>query len=301
MGCREIEPYLSAWLDGQLAQAEAEPLRRHLARCRGCQQQLQAVERAAKRLKALGSLPADPAPAGLLARVERIPSWLIRLGLLRRAAPAMAGVAGIAAACVWWLSWSAPVPVVLTAGGLRQEQVLATGTTLRAQAGESLELELERGRGSVSLQGPGTLVVRRAAAGRAQPMRQLFFELPQGTATIRIAPLAGAHDVRVKTPQAELRLLGTWIRVTADSSVTQVGVLEGAVALTSLADGRRAMLAAGDSARVQPGVLTVGQIPLEEWLAEKGLLGVSHAEPAAREPSDKAQSASPDPLWHEAR
>jgi anti-sigma factor (TIGR02949 family) len=70
MECRKIQECFSAYLDGELAQAQAELVARHLQVCPRCQQEYQAWQRLWE------SLAAEPvqAPTDLTARVlARLP------------------------------------------------------------------------------------------------------------------------------------------------------------------------------------------------------------------------------------
>ncbi len=67
MECHEVQEQLSAWLDGELAEATGALLQAHLEQCAACRQEwreLTALD------AALGSLTA-PAPAGLAEKVVR--------------------------------------------------------------------------------------------------------------------------------------------------------------------------------------------------------------------------------------
>ena len=57
MECRKIQEYFSAYLDGELAKAQADLVTRHLAICPGCRQEYQAWQ------WLWDSLLAEPVPA----------------------------------------------------------------------------------------------------------------------------------------------------------------------------------------------------------------------------------------------
>ena len=101
---------------------------------------------------------------------------------------------------------------------------------------------------------------------------------------------------RVHTPQASLRLSGTWVLVTASPIHSQVAVLEGEVLLQSVGTVRSRRLTQGQMAQVQAGWLSVGEIPIEEWLARKGIVP-PQAPPAG--PQEPAPSPDSQPLTYE--
>lgn len=87
--CSAVEPLHSAWLDGGLAPPEADRVAAHLARCRDCRADVEALDRT-RRL--LGNLPVRRVPATVLAGPgpgEGAPG--------RRRLGTVAGVAAVAA------------------------------------------------------------------------------------------------------------------------------------------------------------------------------------------------------------
>jgi ferric-dicitrate binding protein FerR (iron transport regulator) len=141
-------------------------------------------------------------------------------------------------------------------------------------------------------------VIRQATEGHLKKDQRLAFELPSGQAAIHFRSSAPAHEVRLTTPHARIRLTGTWVLVSADPAATQVDVLEGSAAVTHLVTGQSVQLLAGDRARVQPGHVTVQPIPVEEWLTRKGVIG--SAGDLSEDPVNLGEPSALPPLWHEA-
>jgi anti-sigma factor RsiW len=67
MQCREVQAYLSAWLDGEVPEGLRQPLADHLAGCPACQAELSIL----KRLDAALAGLEVPVPQGLAAKVVR--------------------------------------------------------------------------------------------------------------------------------------------------------------------------------------------------------------------------------------
>jgi anti-sigma factor (TIGR02949 family) len=67
MRCSVAEAQLSALVDGELTEAQADELRRHVAGCARCAERVAAFERAGALLSAL---PARPVPSDLRARLQ---------------------------------------------------------------------------------------------------------------------------------------------------------------------------------------------------------------------------------------
>jgi len=299
MECGDVEPLLSAWVDGQLSEAEGQRVRDHLARCPSCWGELQVLEQVGSRLTTLKGMESPQPPEGLLAGVRALPTWLVRLGVIRRWL-ALGGGVTVAWAAAWLLlAWSDPLTATLTARGMSASQTLTTGRMLVARDQETLDLALPRGAGTIRLEGPGVLVIRRAVVGHLRQDQRLAMELPSGRAAIRFGPEAPTHEIHLTTPHAAITLTGTWVLISAESSRTQVDTLEGSATVKQLGAGRQVELAAGERAQVGPDTLTLAPIPVEEWLARKGLAMSSDQAPNSA-PSTANSSVGHSPLWHEA-
>ena len=313
MTCQDIEPALSAWLDGQLSEEHAQCVREHLARCPVCWEEVEALETLGHRVALLKSAAPTPVPEGLLAGVRALPRWLVWLAVSRRWLAMGTGLAAVGIAAWLLLEWSAPLPATVTARGIQATQTLIPGTTLVARSGERLHLDLPAGRaassqdaasagGTIDLAGPGALVVQRATTGRLHSEQRLEVELIGGTATVRFGAQAILHDIRFVTPHALIQLTGTWVVIASDAegTTTQVRVLEGRAAITNRSTRAQVSLQAGQRAQVRAEQLIVAPIPVEEWLAHKGLIN-----PAEQSPGQIPLDGSPEPavvpqgLWHE--
>jgi len=297
MECQRIEPYLSAWLDGQLPEATAQAVREHLAQCPGCWEELQVLEQLRTRLMTLKlkTNAAEPPPEGLLAGVRALPAWLVRLGVIRRWLALGGGVTVTWGAALLLLSWSDPMTATLTARGTSEPHSLSPGRMLVAHPEETLSLTLPHDAGTIQLQGPGVLIIRQAALGHLTHDQRLAMELPSGRAAIRFNPSAPAHGVRLTTPHAQIRLTGTWVLVATDPAQTQVDVLEGQALVRQLATGRQLSMEAGERLQIEEATVQLLAIPVEEWLARKGIT----ASPDHAVPMTPSVSGQPL-LWHEA-
>lgn len=296
MNCHAIEPLLSAWVDGQLAEAQAEKVRDHLAQCPSCWEEFQALEQLGQQMAALKAMRVGPAPEGLLAGVHALPGWLVGLAVVRRWLLPTSCLIALAVGGLWLLSWSDPLRGTLLTHGTQATQSLTAGTTLAAPAGETATLALAGG--TIALQGPGSLIVHQAETGRLRNDERITLELPKGQAIVRFEPNAPVHRVWLITPHAQLHLTGTWVQLSANSEATQVRVFEGTAQLTNLTTHESVSLTAGVMADVQAAKTIVHPIPMEEWLSHTGITGptLPEAEPAS--PSDQSTDA-PSPLWYE--
>ena len=277
LDCHAIEPKLSAWVDGQLTERQADLVRTHLAQCPGCWGELQALETVRQRLSTLKT-PAGASPAGLTAAVRALPAWLVRLAVVRRWIAGGAAMAGVVAAVAFALYVSEPLPATLVAGTTQDTKPLAAGTTLIANDGEMIRLALDGG-GTIQLQGPGSLIVRRAEEGRIQKDQRLALNLPSGMVTIQFGSRAPAHDIQLMTPQASVHLTGTWVVVQATPLTTEVDVLDGRAQVQNLATAETARLGVGQVAKIEAGEMEIGRIPMEEWLSRKGLTSSQRSAP----------------------
>ena len=291
--CRTVEPWLSAFVDGQLKELRAARVREHLADCPRCLGELKALESVGTRLAALKATPVAASSPQLFLGLRALPDWLVGLAILRRWVMAASGLALAGGLVMLLVRWSQPLPATVTANATQQTtKQLTAGTTLLAQPGETVELKIPIAGGILKLHGPGSLIVRDAALGRLLQDPRLFVELPQGTLEVYLQAKRGPHDVRVSTPQANLRLTGTWVFVSADPLRTQVAVLEGEAKLKGVASRQPMTLTPGQTALVQAGWVSVNKIPMELWLQYKGLTGAPQA-------ADSVPATIPNPLWHE--
>lgn len=274
MNCRTVAPLLSAFLDGQLAQEQLAHVREHLGQCARCARDLQTLQQVGGQLSSLKqAILSAGSPPGLLTGIRNMPEWVIRLAVIRRWLISAGGLM-ICVGLVWLsLRWSGPLPATLTANAAKEiTPQLTAGTTLMAREGESVSIALPKQGGKLTLRGPGAMVVKEAALGKVRHDQRLRLELPNGQLDVNIAPGGPSHDIRVLTPQATIRLAGTWVLLSANTASTQVAVLEGEAWLKGVATPRAVRLKPGQMAQVKAGWMSVTQIPLEEWLKRKGLI-----------------------------
>jgi len=299
MDCRDLEPLLSAWVDGQLSEDRGRHVRDHLARCPACWNALHALEQVGARLTVLKSTDVPQAPEGLLAGVRALPAWLVRFAVIRQWVALAGGVTVTWAAAWLLLSWSNPLTVTLTAQGATTSQTLRAGTMFTAKADDTIHVSLDGARGAIQLHGPGVLIIRQAAVGHLTQDQRLTMELPSGRAAIHFSPQAAAHEVRVMTPHAQVHLTGTWVQITAEPAHTEVDVLEGQAVVHQLATGRQMTIKAGERLHVEAAAVQLLAIPVEEWLARKGIV-TSLEQPTPSTASAANDSPEPPRLWHEA-
>lgn len=207
--------------------------------------------------------------------VRNLPGWLVRLALIRRWLTGAAGLAACAGLVMLALRWSGPLPATLTSNDTRQATPqLTAGTTLMARPGETVSVTLPEDGGTLTLTGPGAMVIRDAALGKVRKDQRLTVELTSGQLEIKANP-GIPHDIRLLTPQAAIRLAGTWVLMSATTSITQVAVLDGEIWLKGVAAPRAVLLKPGQAAQVKAGWMSVTEIPLEEWLVRKGLINAT--------------------------
>lgn len=275
--CRRIEPRLSALAAGELSGDMAADIRTHLEQCPRCQETFASLETLGAKLTLLKETPIPAVPQSLFAGLRIFPWWLIRLASLRRWLLAASGLMGAWLAILGLLQWAGPLPVSLSSNASQQASPnLPSGTTLLAKPGEAVSLRLPHG--TLTLQGPGALVIRAAALGKLRHDPRLDLNLPSGTLEIKLDAQGPPHGLTLTTPQAILRLAGTWIFVGTSAVETKVAVFEGEAKLTTIAAHKTYRLTPGQLAQVQAGWLSLHQIPLDEWLQRKGLI-----QPAASE------------------
>lgn len=104
MTCHELDERLDDWLDGQLAAAEADAVRTHLAQCAACRER----ERELRNLLAhAASLPRSLTPPrdlwpGIAERIERGSGWSALFGWWQAPVLAAAAAALVAVAAYLW-------------------------------------------------------------------------------------------------------------------------------------------------------------------------------------------------------
>lgn len=94
--CRQLQPRLYPYLDGELEAGEEEAVEVHLAACSACREVV-ARERAFRR-RVLGALPREAAPAELRAEVEQLVELRLQQRAARRAQMEVTGAAAVAGA-----------------------------------------------------------------------------------------------------------------------------------------------------------------------------------------------------------
>lgn len=285
---------LSALVDGQLAQDATERVRAHVDECARCRQDLQVLQSVGGQLAVLKhTIASSTAPAGLMTGLRSLPDWVVRLAVIRRWLISATGLAACGGLVVLLLRWSGPLPATLTAQQAQQATpALTPGTTLMARPGEPVSITLPHDGGTLTLHGPGAMVIREAALGKVRKDQRLTLEVTDGHLEVKVNP-GNPHDIRLLSPQASVRLAGTWVLLTATTATTKLAVLDGEAWLTSVAAPRAVRIQAGQLAQVQAGWMTVAQIPIEEWLKRKGLLESAPTPiPAPRE-SEPAPDAAP--------
>lgn len=286
MDCRAVETQLSAWTDGQLDAGRATEVRDHLVQCPSCWGEFQALEAVHNRLATLKMTPVPESPPGLTAVVRALPTWLVRVAVARRwLAPGMVA-ACVAFGVVGLFSWSKPLPATLSLREIRQTQTLTPGTTLMARLGETVTVTLPPGEGKLQLHGPGSLIVHRASQGALRQDQRLNLELPSGRLTVRFGTRMPAHRLMITTPQALVRLAGTWVLLQAGPAATSVVVMEGEAQVRNRATGQAVKVIPGQMVTIQAGWLTVQMVPVEEWLKRKGVA-------ATPSESESAQPTAP--------
>lgn len=173
--CRRVRPSIPAYLDGELDEERARPLRRHLMDCQPCRTATQG-ERALKRW--FQAEAAAPIPAGFAARVARR-AFAGDPGRESAPAPAATGAAGgeerggVLLTFVLRATAAAAVLLIALAALLRSVE-LPSGSDLRAEdrsppALEELLRDLDRLEAGAPAKPPsgGRPAAAREPAGRA--------------------------------------------------------------------------------------------------------------------------------------
>lgn len=210
---------LSAYLDGQLADAEAERVRRHLDACAACRAELEALQATVQLLR---SLPEEEPPAGLRPRVlARVRQQAARRAPWRRVA-AWAAAAAVAAAAVGFaLRGGAELPSVA-------ERVPTPGG---AQVGVPAE---ER---TVPPGAPGAAVATERMAAAPPPAPLQAAEAVKGAGP---SPAGPADLGRKVALSAQLRLEAADVEATARAAEDAARALGGLVQEAVVERGERA-------------------------------------------------------------
>lgn len=220
-----------------------------------------------KDLELLKSVKVGEVPPGLLASISAMPGWFLFLAVARQWLVPAGTAAGALATVALLLHVSNPLPATLAQRGIgepaRVQSVrdLSAGTTLMAQPGQTLELQVAGGRGKVQLEGPGALVVREASVGKFRGDHRIRLDMPSGSVRIRFGPNAPPHSLLLTTPQAMIRLTGTDVLVRATPLTTVLQVFEGRATFSNLSTGERVVVTAGRSLEVQAGWLKTIAVP----------------------------------------
>ena len=208
-------------------------------------------------LYSLKRQPVGETPAGLDKAVRALPEWMVRLAVARQWATPAAGLLVGGLALFGLLHWSAPMNANLRTGVVAETQTLTSGTTLVAEAGQMIKMDLAQETGRLELIGPAALVVREASIGRIRSDHKLLLDLAHGKTRIWFGTNAPAHDVQIWTSQAIVRLSGTDVLVQATPATTRVEILEGQAEVESLATGRQQVVTAGQTIQIQAAQMTI--------------------------------------------
>ena len=146
--------------------------------------------------------------------------------------------------------------------GQPQSTSLTPGTTLLAQRGETIQMQLTSNGGNLTLTGPGALVVKEAEVGRLLGDHRLTLEMPSGSVKVYFGPEAPPHVLNIVTPQATIRLTGTLVEIQANPLMTQVIVWEGEAEIHNHATGVRETIVVGQMAQIQAGWMRIQYIAI---------------------------------------
>ncbi|MCM8795028.1 MAG: FecR family protein [Candidatus Omnitrophica bacterium] len=209
------------------------------------------------KLDLLKRIPVGNPPDTLFKRVEEIPGWRIQPLASRPSIPlALCAAVGLVVLAFWTVS--DPVPVVLVSRqvdgtpGVAGSHLLLPEMVFLAPAGQQLDLRLSaiEGDGLLQIHGPGSLRVRRASTRRFDQTRAFHFDLPQGAVSIWFGKEALPHGFRLTTPEALIRLTGTWVHVEATKGLTRVKVFNGSAEVRNRLTGRKEDVPAGSEASI---------------------------------------------------
>jgi len=103
--CESFEIELSAWVDGELAEAESKAVVDHLAMCPSCRDFYLAVRGLDAALGELGTAREEDLPPGLWSRIERTSRAPARVGRFAQAVPARRT----------WTGWALRIAAIVVA------------------------------------------------------------------------------------------------------------------------------------------------------------------------------------------
>jgi FecR protein len=252
-----VEKYdlaLVRYLDGQSSPAEVEELNALLTANPQARDNLRAMAAQIIGVNELARerLAQDRHPSS--STNLRHPAAARTLWLDRRWWAAAASLALIVSAAVLWMRPDARGPMTITqvtgsvaliAGDgtrstdVQAETTFANGTVVVEGETASIAIRLPDG-SLVTLNGPSELTIPRT---RDEPLG-----LRQGSLSARVQPQPAGRPLRFRTPTAEVEVLGTHLRVDAQSAETMLVVDEGSVRLKRLVDAAVIVVKQGELA-----------------------------------------------------
>jgi anti-sigma factor RsiW len=325
--CREISDALSRHLDGEASPAERARVDAHLAACRACREEAQALGRVdAAAQRAFAGHPFDAALARRISEAaarQRTPSGRVRpepkiiegpWARLRRGWPAAAAAALLLTAGLairaGFRSPERPAPggaapllasvralesgrVRVARGGIGDVSYVAPGGELGLRAGDVVLAEARGGEiafadGSRVLVRPDTRVAVRAAEGR-EGVEILGGE---GELYCEVAHQRAGERFQVETGAALVDVVGTRFGVRLERGAAIATVLEGTVRVTPTAGGEAVLLSKDERART----LAAGGARVERVRARAELvwaLGKPPVESVPPAPSDATPTPPP--------
>jgi len=211
------------WLDGGLDQAERAAFERHLPRCERCARKVAHWRALGGALRQASAPDHEPPPGAQVTRLlARAGAARAEPGRGRLRVPALVVVGALAAVAL----------VLLVRGRLLAEEAL--GVTLLASTQASVDGgTVETGAGGRAVFTLGRDTVGVGAGTRLRVLhagtRSTTLVLERGTAALRVEHDRGARDVWVRTPLAEVHVVGTVFRARVSLARLEVDVLEGTV------------------------------------------------------------------------
>lgn len=170
---------------------------------------------------------------------------------------------------------TAPAPEILARIDRVEGGVLQAGRSVKAGdavwAGAPLETAAGGRAGIAYSDGTRLEVGGNAAVSFAGPGK--IVRLERGALEADVAPQPKDTPLIVRTPQAEVRVLGTWFAVTCRSDATEVEVEKGRVRVTRVRDGRSLELREGQHAVVAPSVFLTPRALPPNLVADPGFEG----------------------------
>jgi hypothetical protein len=252
-----VEKYelaLVRYLDGQSTPAEVEELNALLTANPQARDSLRAMATQIIGVNELARerLAQDRHPSSSTNR--RQPAAARTLWLDRRWWAAAAGLAVLVSAALLWGRPDALGPMtiaqvtgsvaLITGDGTRStdlqaETTFANGTVVVEGETASIAIRLPDG-SLVTLNGPSELTIPRT---RDEPLG-----LRQGSLSAQVQPQPAGRPLRFRTPTAEVEVVGTHLRVDAQSTETMLVVDEGSVRLKRLVDAAVVVVKQGELA-----------------------------------------------------